>query len=93
VDAEYFVVNDRRKTEIVKYLRAVPPNINGPVFSEAFIVKPIHLGNLTGLVIASDQRDSVWVSNLHYRVRTCILVRERQISTFSASKSRKVSTL
>jgi hypothetical protein len=38
----------------VKHLRAVPPGIRIAILALAFIVKPIHLRDLAGLVVAAE---------------------------------------
>ena len=63
VHAEHLVVDDGRQTQIVEDLRAIPPHIDRSVLAQALVVKAIHLRNLAGLVVASDQGYSIGVSH------------------------------
>jgi len=64
VHAENFVINDGSQSEVIEDGRAVPPHIGRTVLSEALIVEAVHLGNLSALVVASNQSDSFGVSYL-----------------------------
>lgn len=57
-------INDCAKSEIVKNFTTPAPNVTAAVFTLTFIVKTIDLGNLTGLVVASDKSDTVWIADL-----------------------------
>ena len=57
-------VNDGRETQVVKDFSAVSPNGDASVFTQTFIVKTVDLGDLTRLMIPSNQCDSVWISDL-----------------------------
>ena len=61
MDAEYFVINDCRKSQVVKNVSAIPPNVDTAKLSEALIIEAIDLSDLTTLVVYSDQGDSLWV--------------------------------
>ena len=52
------------KREIIKYVSEYPPDWGTGVFPATFIVEPIDLGDLSGLVVPPDQVDSVGVSHL-----------------------------
>jgi hypothetical protein len=41
--AKHPVFNNRRQADVIEYIRAIPPNVDGSVLSQAFIVKPVHL--------------------------------------------------
>ena len=62
--AENFVVDDGSQRQIVEYFSAVSPDIDWTILAEALVVEAIDLGNLSALVVASDQRDAFWVSDL-----------------------------
>ena len=64
VDTEYLAVNDGGQGQVVKYLRAVSPDRDTAVFAETFVVETVDLGDLSGLVVASNQVDSIRISNL-----------------------------
>ena len=61
MDTEYFVINDCSKSQVVKNVSAVPPNVDTAKLSEALIIEAIDLSDLTTLVVSSDQSDSLWV--------------------------------
>lgn len=61
VHGEYLVFDDGREREIIEYLRAIPPNIDAPVLSQTFVVKSVHLRDLTGFVIAADEGDPIGI--------------------------------
>lgn len=66
MDTEYFVVYDGREAQIVEDLSAVLPNIDTAILLQTFVVKPVHLGDLTALVITTDQCDTIRIPNLIY---------------------------
>jgi hypothetical protein len=48
-------VHQRRQREIIKNFRAIPPSVCISILSLAFVVEPVHLGDLARLVVASEQ--------------------------------------
>ena len=58
MNAKDFVINNGSKCQIVKNLSAVPPDIDRTVFTKTFIVKTVDLGDLSTLVISSNQSNS-----------------------------------
>ena len=62
--AENFVVNDSSESQIVENGGAVPPDVGRTILPEALIVEPVDLGDLSALVVASNQRDSLGVPDL-----------------------------
>lgn len=64
MDAEYFVVYDCSKGEVVEDLCAIAPHIYGPIFPQALVIEAIYLGDLSTLVISSYQKDALRVSYL-----------------------------
>ena len=52
----YLVINDCRETEVVEYLGAVAPHVDGAVFPLALIIETIHLRGVWG-VAESGGRD------------------------------------
>lgn len=49
----------RRHGQIIKRIRKMLPHVGIPVFSKTLIVKPVHLSNLSGFVIAAEDGDAV----------------------------------
>ena len=56
--------DDGGEREVVKKIGEVFPNIGSAVNTQAFVVKPIDLRNLTALVVTTRQRDAIGVSHL-----------------------------
>ena len=50
---------EQHTTSNVGYLL---PNISIAIFAQALVVKAVDLGNLSGLVVAAQDSDSLWVS-------------------------------
>ena len=63
MDAENFVVDDGGKGQVVEDFGAVAPDVDRAVFAEALVVESVDLSDLTRLVIASDQGDTLRVTN------------------------------
>jgi len=59
-----FFLNSGSKRQVVKDFGAVTPHIYGPVFSQALVVKSVHLRYLSALVISANQRDTIRISHL-----------------------------
>lgn len=53
MQAENGAVNHSSKWQVVKKLSKVDPNVGVSVLAEAFIVKAVHLGDLTHLVVTT----------------------------------------
>jgi len=64
MDTEYFVVDYCSKGKVVEDLSAVAPHIYWPIFTQALVIEPIYLGDLSTLVISSYQCDALRVSYL-----------------------------
>lgn len=60
----YLAIDDGGQAEVVKDLGAVAPHSHRAIFAQALIIEAVDLGDLAALVIAPDQSDAVWVSNL-----------------------------
>lgn len=73
--AEYPAIDDGTERKVIKHLATVPPYARAPVLSHAFVVKAVHLRNLTALVVAPDER---------YSVRVPYFEREQQQKSFDA---------
>ena len=62
--AENFVIDDSCEGEVVENFSTVAPDVDRAVLAEAFIVESVNLGDLTRLVVTSDQSDTLWVADL-----------------------------
>lgn len=59
--AENLVINDGSQWQEIKDLSAVPPHVNRAVLPQALIVETVDLGDLSALMISSNQGNSVSV--------------------------------
>ena len=62
VDAENLAIDNGGESEKVEDLAARLPDRGIAVLSLAFFVETIHLGDLTGLVVASNECYAIWKS-------------------------------
>ena len=63
MQTEDAVSNHRRHRQIVKSVGKMLPHICIPIFPETFVVESINLGDLTTLMISSENGDAVSVSD------------------------------
>ena len=63
MNAENFVIDNCSEGKVVEDFCAVAPNVDRAVLSETFVVESVHLSDLTGLMVASDQCDAFGVSH------------------------------
>ena len=59
---KYFVINNSSESKVVEYIGAVSPNIDRPIFPEAFVIEAIDLSNLSAFMITYDKSDSFRIS-------------------------------
>lgn len=64
MNTENTVINNSGQTQIVEDFSTVSPNCDGSVFAQTFIVKSIDLGDLTTLMITSNECDPIRIANL-----------------------------
>lgn len=64
METENLTVNQGRQRQVIKQVREILPDISVAVLSETFIVKPVDLGNLSGLVVPSENSDALGISDL-----------------------------
>mmetsp|Transcript_24322 Transcript_24322/g.77061 ORF Transcript_24322/g.77061 Transcript_24322/m.77061 type:complete len:332 (+) Transcript_24322:206-1201(+) len=64
VHAQHRVVHHCGKAEAVEHVDARSPDGRVTVLLEALVVEAVHLRDLSALVVASDQRDALWVPDL-----------------------------
>jgi len=80
MNAEHPSIHDRSQGKIIEHLAAPPPNVRTRVLSLTLVVKAVHLGDLTGLVVSTDECDAFGVADFEsekeeeglYRVETSI---------------------
>lgn len=65
MEAKDVVLDDGTKGEVVKETGEVLPDVGITILSQAFVVESINLGDLFGLVVATKDRDTVGVTDLH----------------------------
>lgn len=63
MNTKNFVFDKGTQSEVVEDISAISPDTGGTVLSPALVVEAIDLSDLTGLVVASDQGHSIWVSH------------------------------
>lgn len=63
VEAEDLVVDEGGKGEVVEEIGEVFPHIGIAIFTQALIVETIHLGDLAGLVVATEDGDALRISD------------------------------
>lgn len=63
VQTEDLVVDQGSERQVVEKVCEVFPHIGVAVLAETLVVKAVHLGDLTGLVVATEDGDALGVSN------------------------------
>ena len=64
MQAENLVVDQGSERKIVEEVGEVLPDIGVAVFSQAFVVEAIDLRDLSGFVVAAENRDSLRIADL-----------------------------
>lgn len=64
METEDLVVDQGRQGKVIEEVCEVLPDVRVAILSQAFIVKAIDLGDLTRLVVATEDGDALWVSDL-----------------------------
>lgn len=64
VDAKYLIVDNGGQAEIVENFSAVAPDVHRAILLQAFVIKPVYLGNLARFVIAANEGNAIRVANL-----------------------------
>ena len=64
MQAEDLPVDQRRQGQVVKQVREELPHVRVAILSQALVVEAVDLGDLSGLVVAAQNRDSFPVPNL-----------------------------
>jgi len=63
MNAEDAVIDDSRQRQVIEDISAVAPNIERAILSQAFIVKPVNLCDLSALVVSANEGHEVWISD------------------------------
>ena len=72
VNAEHSTVDNGGEVKVVEHLTAALPDVGIAVFALALVVEAIDLGDLSRLVVSSEQCDSGWMSRLErHEEREC----------------------
>lgn len=80
MEAEELILHDCSERQVIKQLSEALPDIGVAVFAGALIIEAIDLSDLSGLMIASEDGDSIFVPDLEcdeqgdsfYGVVSCI---------------------
>mmetsp|Transcript_5811 Transcript_5811/g.22973 ORF Transcript_5811/g.22973 Transcript_5811/m.22973 type:complete len:281 (+) Transcript_5811:959-1801(+) len=64
VHAKYLVIYERRQRKVIEHIRAISPHVDAPVFAQTLVVKPVHLRDLSTLVIPPNEIHSIRVPHL-----------------------------
>lgn len=64
VETEDLVVNESGEWEVVEEVGKVLPHVRVSVLAEALVVESVDLGDLTGLVVSTEDSDALWVADL-----------------------------
>jgi hypothetical protein len=64
VHTEDFIIDDSSQRQVVENGGAVSPHVGRPVLAQALIVESVHLRDLSALVVAADESDSLRVPDL-----------------------------
>ena len=64
VETENLVVDQGGEGEVIEQIREVFPDICVSVLAKAFVVEAVHLGDLSRLVVSTENGDALGVSNL-----------------------------
>ena len=64
MQAEDWVLHHRRQGEEVEQVGEESPDLGTAVLPQTLVIEPVHLGDLSALVVSSDQINPVWVANL-----------------------------
>lgn len=64
VEAEYLVLDQRRKWEVVEEIGKVLPNAGVAVFAETLVVETVDLCDLAGLMVSTQDSDALGIADL-----------------------------
>jgi hypothetical protein len=58
----HLIVDQRRQRQIIKQIREKLPHIRIPILSQTLVVEPVHLGDLSGFMVSSENGDTIPVA-------------------------------
>lgn len=61
--AEYPPIDNGTKCQIIEHFAAPSPDITATIFPLAFVVEPVHLGNLARFMVAADEGHAVRIAD------------------------------
>ena len=61
--AEDRVINDGSQREVVENISAVPPDVEGTVFSEALVIEAVNLSDLSAFVVSPYECNHIGISD------------------------------
>ena len=64
MDAEDFTLDNSSDTEVIEDFSAVFPRVSISVLSNGLVIEAVHGGDLSSLVVSSQQGDVSWVLEL-----------------------------
>lgn len=64
VQTEDLIIDQGSERQVVEQVCKVFPDIRVAVLAETLVVETVDLGDLAGLVVATENGDALWVSNL-----------------------------
>lgn len=64
VETEYLVINQGGEGQVVEEICEVFPDIRVAVFPQTLVVESVDLGDLTRFVVAAEDGDALWVTDL-----------------------------
>ena len=64
----HLAIHQRGEGQVVEEVCEVFPDVGVPILPQTLVIEPVNLGDLSALVVSSDQCDPVWVSHL----RSCL---------------------
>ena len=64
MDTEDAAIDDGSECKVVKDFAAPTPDVTAPVLALTLVVKTVYLGDLSRLVVAADEGDSLGIPDL-----------------------------
>jgi hypothetical protein len=64
VKTEDLVFDESSEGKVVEEVGEVFPHISVAIFAEAFVIEAVDLCDLSGLVVATENGNTLWVTNL-----------------------------
>ena len=72
METENLVFDECSEREVIEEVGEVFPDIGIAIFPQTFIVEPVHLGDLTGFVVSTEDSDTLGIANFEtHQKRDC----------------------